>query len=322
MDDSVMIHLSWLAIPAATVLDLLLGDPRGWPHPVRWMGKTIELFEPLCRRVFERERLAGAVFASTLILSSWVVTRMALRVLFDFHPIAAFLAETVLIYYCLSIKSLMDAAMEIHGLLRRGKIDKARKRLAWIVSRDVDRYQGDDIARATVETVAENFVDGVVSPLFFAAIGGAPLAVAFKMVNTLDSMVGYKNERYRQFGAFAARVDDVANYLPARLAVPMVALAARWLPGTDGRRAFKTAVVEGDQHASPNAGYPEASFAGALGVRLNGPNYYHGRLVSKPYIGVAFAPVGLAHIESACRLMFVASLLAATALWLFQALLP
>lgn len=318
MFDSTMIHMGWLAIPAATALDLLLGDPRGWPHPVRWMGQAIEWFEPVCRRHFKGQRLAGAFFAAVLILSSWGLARLALWLLFAIHPFAAFAAETVLIYYCLSIRSLMDAAMEIHGLLVGREIDTARRKLAWIVSRDVDRYQGDDIARATVETVAENFVDGVLSPLFFAAIGGAPLAVAFKMVNTLDSMVGYKNERYRRFGTPAARIDDAANFIPARLSVPLIALAARWISGRPGRRVFKTALAEGSHHTSPNAGYPEAAFAGALSVRLNGPNYYHGRLVEKPYIGVAFGPVAVDHITAACRLMLIASLLAATVCWLFQ----
>ncbi|MFZ1983869.1 MAG: adenosylcobinamide-phosphate synthase CbiB [Desulfatitalea sp.] len=299
----------WLTIPAALALDLMLGDPHGWPHPVRWMGRAISWFEPVCRKTWKNERWAGAFFAVVLIAASWAIAFGIVKAMEGVHPVLGFWVETVLIYYCLSIRSLMDAAMEIHGLLVRGEIDSARHKLSWIVSRDVDRYQGEDIARATVETVAENFVDGVLSPLFFTALGGAPLAVAYKMINTLDSMVGYKNERYIRFGTVAACIDDAANYLPARLSVAVIALATQLLSGRHGRRAFQTALEEGGQHISPNAGYPEASFAGALAVRLNGPNYYHGRLVHKPYIGIAFDPVAIGHIPKACQLMLVASFL-------------
>jgi len=162
------------------------------------------------------------------------------------------------------------------------------------------------VARAAVETVAENLVDGVISPLFFAALGGAPLAMAYKMVNTLDSMIGYKNEKYKNFGKTAARVDDVANFIPARISILVISWAAQTL-SNKGSRAFETAVKEGANHTSPNAGYPEAAFAGALGVKLNGPNYYHGQLVSKPYIGVRFGEVNLIDIKKSCDLMILAS---------------
>jgi adenosylcobinamide-phosphate synthase len=194
-------------------------------------------------------------------------------------------------------------------------IAAAREKLSFVVSRDVDRYQPPDIARATVETVAENFVDGVLSPLMFVAIGGASLGMAFKMISTLDSMVGYKNNRYLRFGRVAARIDDAANYIPARLSVFVIAAAAGLFSADAGRRAFRTAVHEGRRHSSPNAGRPEAGFAGALGVWLNGPNYYHGRRVDKPYIGARFGPAATRHIVAACRLMIVSALLSAAAAW-------
>ena len=187
-----------------------------------------------------------------------------------------------------------------------------------IVGRDVERYQAGDIARATVETVAENVVDGVLAPLFFAAIGGAPLAVAYKIVNTLDSMVGYKNPRYLLFGWAAAKIDDVANFIPARLAALLIGLAAWLTSGLNARRALATAWREGASHASPNAGYPEAAFAGALGVCLNGPNYYHGILVDKPYIGASLGAVKIADIPLACRLMTRAALFGCVAAWLVR----
>jgi adenosylcobinamide-phosphate synthase len=216
--------------------------------------------------------------------------------------------ETVAVYFCLCTRSLSDAAAEILRLLRKERVDEARARVAMIVGRDVDRYQAPDIARATVETVAENFVDGVLSPLFFAALGGAPLAMAFKMASTLDSMVGYKNQTYFYFGKAAARLDDALNFVPARLSIAVIALAAQLLAGT-GRRALRTALLEGANHTSPNAGRPEAAFAGALGVKINGPNVYGGILIKKPFIGVRFREVEVSDIKKAVDLLTVSSFL-------------
>ena len=313
--------LSWLTLPAAFALDALIGDPPSLPHPIRWMGRAIERSEPFWRRTVTNERTAGLLFAASLILGCWLVALLVIGLAWKAHALFGFVVETVLLFYCLSAKSLRQAALEIDRLLAAGEVDRARARVRMIVGRDVDRYGADDIARATVETVAENVVDGVLSPLFFAALGGAPLALAYKMVNTLDSMVGYKNPRYLLFGRAAARIDDAANFLPARLAVPLIALAARRVEGASSRQALDTARREGKNHASPNAGYPEAAFAGALGVRLNGPNVYHGVLVDKPYLGAAFGPVTRAHIARACRLMSLTALAGALAAWLLSLLL-
>jgi len=308
--------LSWLTLPAAFALDALLGDPRWLPHPIRWMGAAIASAEPLFRRLIKNEQLAGLGFALTLILGCFGLAALATGLAWRLHPAVGFTVETVLLFYCLSARSLAQAAMEIHESLAAGEVDRARSQVAMIVGRDVERYQADDIARATVETVAENAVDGVLSPLFFAAIGGAPLALAYKMVNTLDSMIGYKNPRYLLFGRAAARIDDGANYLPARLSVLLIGAAARLISGLDARRALRTAWHEGAHHASPNAGYPEAAFAGALGVRMNGPNFYHGVLVEKPFIGKDLGPVGIHHIPLVCRLLFRTALLGCLAAWL------
>jgi adenosylcobinamide-phosphate synthase len=183
-----------------------------------------------------------------------------------------------------------------------------------IVGRDITNYQATDIARATVETVAENLVDGVIAPLFFAAIGGAPLAMAYKMANTLDSMVGYKNEKYLSFGKAAARIDDALNYIPTRLAVPIISLATHILSGK-GSRSLETAVKEGANHSSPNAGFPEAAFAGALSVKLNGPNFYNGELVDKPFIGIHYGNTSTEHIKKACDIMLLASFLWLLVVW-------
>lgn len=302
-------------LPMAMALDAVIGDPRRLPHPIRWMGAAISKGEPLFRKIPIPVILSGALFAVTLIAGCWGITRLLVHMADTIHPLAGIGLEIILLFYCLSARSLVKAAMDIHNLLENNQIPEARTELSFIVGRDVTHYQGSDIARATVETIAENFVDGVLSPLFFAVIGGAPLAMAYKMINTLDSMVGYKNPRYILFGRTAARIDDAANYIPARLAVPVIALAARLLCASLGRVSFNMAKRDGACHSSPNAGYPEAAFAGALGLRLGGPNVYHGVRVEKPYIGDPSEPTQPIHIKRACQLMLVSTLLAGLAAW-------
>ena len=299
---------SWIVIPAAFALDMLLGDPRRFPHPVRWMGKAISTSEPWFRKIPASPVLAGGLFAVFLAGGTWATAAVLIEACARVHPWLQAAAEVVMVYYCLSVRSLSDAALEIFKLLKQDRVQEARSTVAMIVGRDVDRYQAQDIARAAVETVAENFVDGVLSPLLFATVGGAPLAMAFKMVSTLDSMVGYKNETYIEFGKASARLDDVFNLIPARVSIPLIALSAQIL-SRSGVRSFRTALAEGANHTSPNAGRPEAAFAGALAVKLNGPNTYGGILVKKPYIGVRFGVVEINDIKRACDLMLGCSLL-------------
>ncbi len=186
--------MEWLTpcyiLPAAFTLDIILGDPHYLPHPVRWMGKVIERLEPPFRRIHFNLTFCGVLFAVVLILGTWLLTFLVLAAAHRVHPFLNTLLEIILIYYCISIRSLNDAAMEVEQCLSQKKVQMARKKVAMIVGRDIDNYKEDGLARATVETVAENLVDGVIAPLFFAAIGGAPLALAYKMTNTLDSMVG------------------------------------------------------------------------------------------------------------------------------------
>lgn len=301
-------------LPAAFVLDLLVGDPPRLPHPIRWMGAAIQWAEPRFRRLPLSLGAAGGLFAASLITATGLSAFLALKAAAAVHPLLGFGLEILLIYYCISSRSLADAAMAVYRPLRDGKPAAAKRRVAMIIGRDVAPLSEAGVARACVETVAENLVDGVISPLFYAAIGGAPLALAFKMVNTLDSMVGYKNDRYRSFGRAAARIDDAANYLPARLAVPFIALAAALL-ARRGRKTFSRALREGRRHTSPNAGLPEAAFAGAMGVRLGGPNFYGGVLVEKPFIGTGLGAVVPAHIPRACELMLLSALVSLAAFW-------
>lgn len=306
--------LSGFLLPAAFALDLLLGDPRWLPHPIRWMGAAITWAEPRFRRLPLSPGAAGGLFAASLIAATALAAFGLLRAAAAVHPLLAAGLEVLLVFYCISARSLADAAMAVYRPLRDDDPAAAKRQVATIIGRDTAPLSRAGVARACVETVAENLVDGVVSPLFYAAIGGAPLALAYKMVNTLDSMVGYKNERYRFFGRAAARIDDAANYLPARLAMPLIALAASLLAGR-GRRTFNRALNEGRRHTSPNAGISEAAFAGALGVRLGGPNYYGGVLVEKPFIGSGLGPVVPDHIPRACELMLVTALISLGAFW-------
>jgi len=299
---------SALALTLAVVLDLLLGDPLWLPHPVRWMGKAIDVLEPRFRRLNLSPLYSGALMAAGLLLVVWIGGLLLVALAARLHPAAAVVVQTLMLYTCISARDLRDEALAVAGALSEKGLTAGRRAVSMIVGRETDRLDETGVTRAAVETVAENLVDGFVSPLFFFVLGGAPLAMAYKMINTLDSMIGYKNDRYLLFGRFAARLDDAANYLPARISILFIALAAQLIDRT-GRAALSTAWRDGRAHASPNAGCPEAAFAGALGLWMGGPNFYHGRLVDKPVIGKGLGDARPAHIHQACRLMLATALL-------------
>ena len=315
-----MFDISWQVLAAAVILDLAAGDPRRLPHPIVWMGHGISYFEGRFRRWISRPVWSGLCFALFLISLAWGLSALAVFLAFRIHPLAGAAAQTVLLFYCFSVHSLCKAALDVARPLMAGDLAGARVMVGYIVGRETHSLDTPGIARAAVETVAENFVDGFLSPLFFALLFGVPGAMAYKMVNTLDSMVGYRNEAYILFGRASARIDDAANFIPARLSVAVISSAAAILSPFRGKRALVTALSQGRRHKSPNAGYPEAAFAGALGVRMGGPNIYHGTLVEKPYIGDAFADPGPEKIRRACELMVISALVAAAAggviLWL------
>ncbi len=310
---------AWI-LPAAYALDLLLGDPVRMPHPVRWMGRAIAWAEPLFRALFPDLRLSGALMASGLVVLCWAVVAAALAAVRKLDPTAAAAVEVLILYFCISTRSLASESESIYRALFSGSLALARNRLGRIVGRDTANLSREKIARATVETVAENLVDGLIAPLFFAVVGGVPLAAAYRMVNTLDAMIGYRSERYRRFGTFAARLDDVANWLPARMSVVLIAAAAQILSGR-GRPAMRTAACEGNRHTSPNAGFPEAAFAGALAVRLGGPSRYGGELFDKPFLGEDYGPAAAGDILRARDLMILSSLLALAAMALLFVLM-
>lgn len=294
------------------ILDLIAGDPYWFPHPVRFIGKFISFMESLLRRPSKSpaaQKLAGAVLASVTVAATYAFMYFLLRYTLIWNKMIFHILNIFFIYTVLATRSLGYEAMKIYHLLVKGDIKKARQALSYIVGRDTDELDPPQIIRAVVETVAENTSDGVVAPLFYLFIGGAPLAMAYKAVNTLDSMIGYKNQRYLYFGWAAARLDDLANFIPARITGLLIALAAAVLKYSP-KAALITMLKEGSHHTSPNSGYPEAAMAGALGIMLGGPSRYGGRLVDKPTLGRPVTAIGVRHIIGAVRLMKVASLLA------------
>ncbi|MEA1967870.1 MAG: adenosylcobinamide-phosphate synthase CbiB [Thermodesulfobacteriota bacterium] len=299
--------ISWYILFFAYILDFAAGDPRFLPHPVVGMGKAIEVFEILFRKLFKNPFTAGLWFAACLIFSTWVITAFAISFSLALHPVFGAVVQIILLFFCFSGKSLEKAAIEVENALENNELESGRNKVAMIVGREVKYLDHTGVVKAATETVAENFVDGFLSPLCFALVGGVPLAMAYKMINTLDSMVGYKNEKYILFGRVAAKIDDIANYIPARISLVVISFAAGLLDIRKGKRALLTGFKDGRLHKSPNAGYPEAAFAGALKIRLGGPNYYHGTLVEKPYIGSRFKDPESGKIKMACDLMLLAS---------------
>ncbi len=298
-------HLTALLL--ACFLDLLLGDPYWAPHPVRAIGALIAALEPLLRRLFPKtpvgERVAGGALVLLVVGISTGLTVAALALTMRVNRLLAFVLETVLSYQCLAARALRDESMKVFHALKTGTLDEARRAVSMIVGRDTGRLDETGVVRAAVETVAENTSDGVIAPLLFLALGGAPLGIAYKSVNTMDSMVGYRNERYERFGACAARLDDLLNLIPARLSGILLCLAAP-LAGLDLRNAWRIFRRDRLNHKSPNSAHTEAAAAGALGVQLAGPNYYFGKLVEKPAIGDPVRPVVPEDIVRVNRLMY------------------
>ena len=294
-------------------LDLLFGDPHWMPHPVRAMGALIAGLEKPLRAVFPKtprgELIAGGFL---VVLTAGISTGAAVLLLWlcaQIHPILAFAAQALLCYQLLAARSLRDESVKVYKALRDGTLDDARKAVSMIVGRDTDRLDETGVAKAAVETVAENTSDGVIAPLLFLAIGGAPLGVLYKSINTMDSMVGYKNDQYLYFGRAAAKLDDLVNFIPARLAGILLCLAAR-PAGFDGKNAWKIFWRDRKNHKSPNSAHTEAAAAGALDVQLAGSNYYFGKLVVKPTIGDPLRPVEPADILRCNRLMYAGTFLA------------
>lgn len=303
-----MTHYFWTVLLPAVFLDLLLGDPHWMPHPVRWMGRTISGLEPLLRRLFPKtpggERGAGIVLALVLPTLFGGGSALILWGLGQVSPWLSWVVQLWFTYQLLAARSLQTESMAVYYPLKAHDLEGARRAVSRIVGRDTQALDETGVAKAAVETVAENTCDGVIAPLIFLFLGGLPAGMAYKAVSTLDSMVGYKNDKYRFFGWASARLDDLLNFIPARLSGLLLCLGAALLPGCSGRRAWTIFWRDRRKHASPNSAHTEAACAGALGVRLAGDASYFGKVVHKPTLGDPVRPVEPEDIPRACRLMY------------------
>lgn len=293
-------------VSVAVLLDLVLGDPRGIPHPVVGIGSLIGRLERVGNHGLPRaRRLKGVLMTAVIVVGTYSLAWVLLWLMAQFNPWLGVMVEIWLLASCLAIKGLKDAALAVARPLSEGNLVLAREQLGMIVGRDTEFLDEAEIARGTVETVAENTVDGITAPLFFALIGGAPLALAYKAINTLDSMVGYRSERYRDFGRASARLDDIANWLPARLTAITLWLGSRLLGGMRTHDAWAATRREAGHHPSPNAGWPESMVANLLGVQLGGTNIYRGEISERARLGTPRETLTVGHIDGAIRLMHV-----------------
>jgi adenosylcobinamide-phosphate synthase len=301
-----------LEIGAALVLDLLLGDPWGFPHPVRLIGAVADRLEAVSRRIIPDERKAGVAVWFLVTAATGAAALLIVRLAGTVHPLGRDAAGVLLLYFSFAGRDLARHGLRVLDALKKDDLPEARRRLGMIVSRETGSMSRSEIVRSTVESIAENVSDGVIAPLFFAFLGGPAAAMAYKAVSTMDSMFGYKNDRYLRFGWFAARADDLFNYLPARLTGLFFVLAA----AVTGRRpgtAFTTLLRDAGKRDSPNAGYPEAAAAGALGIYLGGRTVYFGKSVEKPRIGTDLREAEPRCISEAVLLMAVCVVLFAAA---------
>lgn len=297
----------------AFVIDCIIGDPYTKFHPVAIMGKLIDILDKILRKDTASEPtklVSGFILVAILLSLSYSFTAGILYLLEILHcPIwLNVIIQAIILSFMISPKSLAKAGREIHQELIAHNLDTARQKVNYIVSRDTNRMNEQDITRATVETVAENIVDGIISPLFFFFIGGLPLAVLYRMSNTMDAMIGYKNDKYLYFGRTAARVDDVLNFIPARITGILLIFTA-FCYRFNAKNALKMMFRDAKKHPSPNGGYTEATVAGALGIRLGGINYYFGRESFRAYMGDSLEELSAKHIDQTIRLMYAVSVL-------------
>jgi adenosylcobinamide-phosphate synthase len=292
-------------IMAAVFLDLLFGDPRWLPHPVRLIGNLALRLEPPVRGMISDARYAGVAVVVLVVGITALATAGLIVGSRLLHPWLGDLVAVLLIYFGIAVRDMLDHSCRVYEALASGSLAAARSAVAMICGRDTDRLDEAAAARAAVESVAENLVDGVTAPLFYCVLGGPVAMMAYKAVNTLDSTFGYKNDRYAQFGWASARLDDLANFIPARLTAVIVPVAA-WLLGQSASRSWRVFLRDRGKHPSPNAGQTEAALAGALGLQLGGLSYYFGQPSEKPRLGDPVEPLVAEHITRA-NALFVAT---------------
>lgn len=293
----------------AYITDMIVGDPRRIPHPVVIIGKLVTVVEGAMRRGFLGfdEKTGGVILWFVVVMLVYFITWGVIAGCYLIHSVFGLMIAIVLSSLTLATRSLYEESKIVIDALASGNIEEARKNLSMIVGRDTDNLDDEDIFRAVIETVAENLSDGIVAPMFYLALGGPPLAMAYKAVNTLDSMVGYQNERYGDIGFFSAKIDDIFNWIPARLTALIVVIVS-FILKYDGRNAWKIMRRDGRNHSSPNSGIPEAATAGALNIQLGGQIQYFGEMKDKQTIGDKIKQTDREAVKKAWVIMFASSL--------------
>ena len=308
-----------LSIFLAYFLDWIFGDPRWFPHPVKGIGRLTVFLERRLRTGRSKFilRIKGGllviIVAGGCAFVAWIILNSLRRV----NPVLETIAWIFLGYTCLAGRDMFSHVRDILGKIRKNDMEGARQKLSLIVGRDTGNLSEEKIIVATVESIAENTNDGIIAPLFYLVLGGPVLAIAYKAVNTLDSMLGYKNEKYIHFGWAAARLDDVTNFIPSRVSGLLI-VASSFIAGKDAKSSFLTMLRDARKHPSPNAGFPEAAMAGALGMRMGGPAFYGGKLYNKSYIGEEKRQVEPCFLSDALAIMLISSILMVTAGALFR----
>jgi len=298
-----MHDILYITIPlfAGLILDAVLGDPVWLPHPIRWFGKAVELME----RRFNKgamKKLKG-LFVVLFLIAITAALFFAVMQIVRENQVVYYPVASLLVFYGLANRNLLDEAVKVNRKLTREGLEAGRLQLSMIVGRDTKKLSDNQVRLAVLETLSENLSDGVIAPLFYYFIGGVPLMFVYKMVNTMDSMIGYKSSKYKEFGYFAAMIDDILNYLPARITAVLIALSGVSMRGL--QFIFKY----GSKHSSPNAGYPEAALAGVLNCRFGGPNYYQGELVEKPWIGENEKQLSKKELHSTIRINIIVTII-------------
>lgn len=300
----------WTAVLCGFLLDCLLGDPEKMPHPVIWMGKAISRLEKWLRRHLPQtpkgERTGGRILAFTLPVGTLLISGGLCWLFWWIHPLLGLALQILWCWQALAMRCLAKESCNVYRCLKTDGLEAGRNAVARIVGRDTAQLSEQGVIKATVETVAENFSDGVLAPLLYMLIGGAPLALAYKAINTMDSMVGYKNDKYLHFGRAAAKLDDVANYIPSRISA-LLWIVASPLAGGSLKNAWKIWRRDRRNHASPNSAQTESACAGSLGIQLAGPASYFGKRLEKPYIGDAVREIEPEDILRTNRIMIAAS---------------
>ena len=300
-------------LAVACLLDAAVGDPRWFPHPVRWMGSIVSWYDRQVHQLLlspTKQRMAGVLLAVALPAGSYAAGALLIGFGSSIDPLWGSAVTVLLAWTTLAARDLMDHVLSVQRALRSVSLEEARSAVGKIVGRDTEGMAESDIVRATVETIAESTADGIIAPLFYLILGGAPLALAYKAVSTLDSMIGHLDDRYRWFGWASARLDDAANFLPARITALLLVLSTGIVSRSWSamEHAWKILLRDGQQHPSPNSGHPEAAMAGSLGVQLGGINRYEGLPIERPCLGDPDQPLTRAHIGRALTLMLWTSL--------------